>query len=321
MLAARRRVNLRAPGCSATLAGMKVLVTGSKGFVGRRLMPGLAEAGHLVSGFDRDRVDICDPEAVTRAVAEAKADAVIHLAGISFIPAAAHSPDLARRVNVGGAKNLIRAIESETPRARLLLVGSGDQYEPAATSAAPLDENARLVPRGPYAESKAAAETLAMAATERGLEVIRIRAFNHTGPGQEPQFVAPDFAGQIARIEAGASPLMRVGNLDSVRDFLHVEDVVAAYISLLSPHVEPGIYNVASGVGTRIGEILELLAAQARVAPEILIDEKRWRPSDARVGDARKLQKATGWSPRVSLAATLSELLEYWRKRIRTEEG
>ena len=114
---------------------------------------------------------------------------------------------------------------------------------------------------------------------------------------------------------------MRVGNLDSVRDFLHVEDVVAAYISLLSPHVEPGIYNVASGVGTRIGEILELLAAQARVAPEILIDEKRWRPSDARVGDARKLQKATGWSPRVSLAATLSELLEYWRKRIRTEEG
>jgi GDP-4-dehydro-6-deoxy-D-mannose reductase len=147
--------------------------------------------------------------------------------------------------------------------------------------------------------------------------VIRIRAFNHTGAGQDPRFVAPDFASQIARIEAGAPPLMRVGNMESVRDFLHVDDVLDAYIKLLEPNVASDVYNVASGIATQIGQLLRILSDLAGVEPEIQRDDDRWRPADSRVGDARKLREATGWSPLYSLPEILSELLDHWRVRIK----
>ncbi|MDG2335826.1 MAG: GDP-mannose 4,6-dehydratase [Myxococcota bacterium] len=298
-------------------AQMKILVTGSLGFVGNRLIPHLESAGHAVTGFDRDTVDVSDPEAVSAFVRASAPEAVIHLAAIAFVPSAARDPNLAHRVNVEGTRNIIEAVRAHVPEARLLLIGSGDQYPPQAPGDPPLSEERALAPLGVYAETKAVAEELGHAAARAGMDVVRIRAFNHTGPGQSPNFVAPDFARQIARIEAGDRAPMRVGNLDSVRDFLHVDDVIEAYRHLIDPEVPNGVYNVSSGVGIRIGEILAALASRAGVEPEILRDEARWRPADARVGNCHRLQEVTGWKPLRTLDQTLEAVLDDWRARIR----
>ena len=298
---------------------MEILVTGSRGFVGSRLIPRLEAAGHRVSGFDVDSVDVSDSSAVEAFVRGCSPEAVIHLAAIAFVPAAAKDPGLAERVNVGGTRNIIEALEAHAVGARLLLIGSGDQYPALDLEAPSLSEETPLAPSGAYAETKTAAENLGHEAAQRGRDVVIVRAFNHTGPGQETNFVAPDFAQQIARIEAGNSEPMRVGNLDSVRDFLHVDDVIDAYIRLLDPAVPAGTYNVASGMGTKIGTLLETLARLAGVRPEVLRDEKRWRPADARVGNSQRLQRATGWRPSHSLDAILAELLDYWRARVQEQ--
>ncbi|HIL02697.1 MAG TPA: NAD-dependent epimerase/dehydratase family protein [Myxococcales bacterium] len=298
---------------------MRILVSGSRGFVGTRLIPRLEAAGHRVTGFDVDSVDVSDASMVRGVVEKATPDAVVHLAAVAFVPAASRDPNLAHRVNVQGTQNVIEALERDAPEARLLLVGSSEQYAPVEPGAPALTEAARLEPQGVYAETKAAAERLGLEAAGRGLDVVTIRAFNHTGPGQAPIFVAPDFARQIALIEAGNPPTMRVGNLDSVRDFLHVDDVVDAYIRLLDRAVPADTYNIASGVGTRIGNLLESLARLAGVTPEIERDEKRWRPADARVGDSERLKRAAGWQPSRSLEGLLTELLTYWRRQIREQ--
>lgn len=301
-------------------AAMRVLVTGSQGFVGKRLTPRLEAAGHGVLGFDQDTVDVTEFEAVATVVREFVPEAVVHLAAVAFVPDASRDPDLAQRVNVGGTRSVIRALESHAAQARLLLVGSGDQYPALEPGAPPLTESAALDPKGAYATSKAAAEELGHKAAERGLDVVRIRAFNHTGPGQAPLFVAPDFARQLARIEAGSQrEPMRVGNLASVRDFLHVDDVIDAYIRLLDPEVPADVYNVASGRATRIGELLESLANLAGIQPQVEADQNRWRPADSRVGDPRRLEEATGWRARRPLDETLSELLAYWRAQVREQ--
>ena len=298
---------------------MRVLVTGSRGFVGTRLIPRLEAAGHVVAGFDLDSVDICDPGAVANFVQRFSPEAAAHLAAVAFVPAASEDPNLARRVNVGGTKNLIEALQAHASAARLLLVGSGEQYPALEPGSPPLSEDEPLAPTGPYATTKTAAEELGREAAEKGLDVVAVRAFNHTGPGQALNFVAPNFARQIAEIEAGASPLMRVGNLDSVRDFLHVEDVVDAYLRLLDPKVPAGVYNVASGTGTRIGALLDTVAALARASPQIDRDATRWGPADARVGDAQRLRDATGWAPSHSREEILTELLDYWRERVQED--
>ena len=295
---------------------MKVLVTGSRGFVGSRLIPRLESAGHGVLGFDQDTVDVTESKAVAKIVQQFAPEAVLHLAAVAFVPDASRDPDLAHRVNVGGTQSVIEALEAHATGARLLLMGSGDQYPALAPGAPPLTESMALDPMGPYATTKSAAEELGRRAAERGLDVVRIRAFNHTGPGQAPLFVAPDFARQLALIEAGGREPIRVGNLESVRDFLHVDDVIEAYLHLLDPGVPADVYNVASGHGTRIGELLESLARLAGVEPQVEADPDRWRPADSRVGDPRRLEETTGWRPQRPLERTLAELLDYWRSRV-----
>jgi len=212
---------------------MRVLVTGASGFVGQRLLPRLEREGCTVTAHDRE-VDVTDPEAVSGALKAARPDAIIHLAALSSVADSVRDPSATYRVNYVGTRVLLEAIERHAADARLLLVGSGDAYAPTLPADPPRRESAPLCPRSPYARSKAAAEQLAGLAAERGLDVLRIRAFNHTGAGQDRRFVAPDFASQIAAIAAGRrDPEMRVGNLDSIRDFMHVDDVVDAYVRLL----------------------------------------------------------------------------------------
>jgi GDP-4-dehydro-6-deoxy-D-mannose reductase len=294
---------------------MRIFVTGAQGFVGLRLTRRLEADGHTVIGVDVGDFDIVDPDAARHAIGEAGPDAVIHLAALSSVADSFRDPAIVYRVNFLGSRNLLQAIEEQAPSARVLLIGSGDQYAPSAPGQPPWRESDPLRPRSPYARSKAAAEQLGTLAAARGLDVVRVRPFNHTGAGQDTRFVAADFARQVARIEAGeAEPQMRVGNLDSVRDFLHVDDVLEAYLCLLAREVPATIYNIASGHGITIRAVLEMLCEMAGVAPHIEVDPTRFRPTDHMVGDASRLHEATGWKPTIPLRALLEELLQHWRQ-------
>jgi len=299
---------------------VRVWVSGARGFVGSWLLPRLARDGHEVAGVDRE-VDVRDAGAVEASLARAGPDAVVHLAALTSVARSIAEPEDAARVNYLGTLHVLRAVAQRAPAARVLLVTSGEIYgahapersDPACAPPA-FDESAPLRPASPYARSKAAADALGAAC---GLDVVRARPFNHTGPGQTDAFVASAFARQIAEIEAGRrAPELQVGNLDAVRDFLDVADVADAYVRLLDAAVPRGPYNVASGVGVPVRRILELLLARSRERPAVRVDAARWRPTDASVGNAGRLRRATGWQPRCPLADTLERLLAHWRAQL-----
>ena len=249
---------------------------------------------------------------------EGPAGAHIHLAAQSSVAASWRDPLEAYRINYRGSLTVLSVLLEEAPRARVLLIGSSDAYGPGSPSGRALREDDAVSPASPYARSKAAAELLGGLATERGLSVVRVRAFTHIGAGQADHFVASSFARQVAEIEAKQRPPhILVGNLESVRDLLDVDDVVDAYARLLDAAVPPGVYNVASGHGVEVREVLEMLLELAGVDAEIEVDPARYREADHRVGDATKLRGATGWEPRIPLRETLAGVLAYWRERSR----
>ena len=294
---------------------MRVMVTGASGFVGRRLVPRLAAEGHTPFGIDRE-VDIADAVAVSASISKLRPDAVIHLAALSSVAHSLAAPEDCYRVNFLGTRALLEGVAAEAPAARILLIGSADAYTAMSPQNHPLDESTPLRPRSPYARTKAAAEMLGRLAARSGLDVVCVRAFNHTGAGQGDQFVVSSFARQIAAIRSGRmQPLLRVGNLDSIRDFLHVDEVVDAYLALLDRRVPADVYHVASSLGISIRAVLESLMRIAGVEARVEVDPARFRPTDWLVGDASRLRRATGWQPRVPLEALLREVYEDWLAR------
>jgi nucleoside-diphosphate-sugar epimerase len=298
------------------LPGVRILVTGAAGFVGSHLVPRLEAEGWQVAASDRE-MDVSDATAVESRLAEFEPNAIVHLAAVSSVAASWQQPDLTYRVNYLGTRTLLEVAERVAPSARVILVSTADLYGSTEPGAPPFDEASELKPRSPYARCKAAADLLGGVYAARGLDVVRVRPFNHTGPGQTDAFVLPSFARQVAMIEAGRSePTMRVGNLDSVRDFLDIDDVIDAYVRLFDPKVPQGTYNVASGTGVRIGDALQTLCALAGIEPRIEVAPDFFRPTDLAVGDAAKLRAATGWQPRVEFEHTLERLLDDWRRRV-----
>ncbi|MDF2811323.1 MAG: NAD-dependent epimerase/dehydratase, partial [Microvirga sp.] len=244
---------------------------------------------------------------------------VINLAGLAAPAAARADPQAAWDVHVRGVLNLAQGILDGAPDCWLIHVGSGMVYGDSAKPGRPLDESTLLAPVDEYSVTKAAGDLALGAFARRGLKCVRLRPFNHTGSGQAETFVVPAFAMQIARIEAGlAPPVIRVGNLDAERDFLDVGDVVDAYALVVqkSESLEPGvIFNIASGIPRRIGDILERLLAQSRVEIVIEQDPARLHPSDLPriVGDSGRVRKQLGWSPRRSFDETLEAVLDSCR--------
>ncbi len=296
---------------------MRVWVTGASGFVGRRLCARLSASGAEVVASDRE-LDVCDAARVRAAVAQARPGAIAHLAAISLVPEAAADPARAFRVNFCGARAVLDAALREAPRARVLLVSSAAVYGSLPPGSRGFDESSPLRPASAYARTKAAADLLGAAFAARGLDVVRARPFNHTGAGRPAEFVESRLAREVLAIAAGAPPRLEVANPDAQRDFLHVDDVIDAYLALLTPTVPTapaGVYNVASGAALRIGELAERLCRLASVQAELVPARDPLRPPDATVGSAERLMRATAWRPRRSLDETLAELLDDWRRR------
>ncbi len=297
---------------------MRALVTGAAGFVGRHLVTWLEEAGDDVVTTDRhDGLDVLDTDALAAFVAEVAPEVVYHLAGQADVGGSWSSPVATFRVNAEGTLNLLLACEAAGVD-RVLAVASADVYGPVPADELPIGEDRPLRPVSPYGASKAAADLLALQAhLASGLGVIRVRPFNHLGPGQSDRFVAPALASRIVRAERGGDPHIPVGNLSARRDFTDVRDVVRAY-RLLAEHGTPGeAYNVCSGTDVAVQELADRLVAQARVPVELTPDPELLRPVDTPrlCGDPARLQAATGWTPAFSLDQTLADVLDDWRGR------
>jgi GDP-4-dehydro-6-deoxy-D-mannose reductase len=300
---------------------VRALVTGGNGFAGRFLRDELLARGFetTVAGRPRDGgvvdvpLELADIASVRAAVAAAAPDLVFHLAAQAFVPEANRAPLATYDVNILGTARLIEALRESrhgTPP-RLLFVSSGDVYGIRSPAEMPLRETLETRPATPYAASKAAGEAIVLASARTyGVPVVVARAFNHIGPCQSERFAVASFAARLAKIAAGAEPILPVGNLAAARDFLDVRDVVRAYVTLALDGRPGEIYNVCSGEPVTVQEILRLLITLARVAVEVREDPALLRPSDAPVtyGDNSKLHAETGWRRGIALGQTLRDL-------------
>jgi GDP-4-dehydro-6-deoxy-D-mannose reductase len=294
---------------------VRVLVTGSKGFVGRWLIEHLSEAGDEVIGLDAE-IDITDPLRLTEAVRAAEPDGICHLAALSSVGASWDAPATAYQVNTIGTAHVLGAARACSTRPRVLLISSSEVYGRVEPSDLPLSEEHPFAPLSPYAASKAAAEIIGLQAwLGEGMEVVRARPFNHTGPGQRPDFVVPALAQQVAAAVASGKEQLDTGNLDARRDITDVRDVVKAYRCLLVGGEAGAVYNVCRGESVSIREIAERLLALADVDIPIVVDPRRVRPIDIPElrGDRSRIEKATGWRPEVPLDVTLSDVLRFWQ--------
>ena len=254
-------------------------------------------------------------------LADVRPDAIYHLAGQAFVPTAWADPWSTLENNIRPQLNILQAMVKQKSKARLLIVASNQVYGPVTADQLPVNEETPLRPDNPYGVSKVAQDILGLQYfLSHGIDVLRVRAFNHIGPRQNPVFVSASFARQIAQIEAGLTePVIRVGNLEAKRDFTDVIDVMRAY-TLLVDYGEPGeAYNVGTGRAYSIRYLLDVLLSYTHQEIKIEQDETRMRPSDISViyADNSKLRSTTGWEPTITFEDSLKHVLDYWREEVK----
>jgi GDP-4-dehydro-6-deoxy-D-mannose reductase len=299
---------------------VKALITGGSGFVGPYLAAHCRDRGDDVVTVDRsgaDALDITDREAVRDMFTRMRPEVVYHLAALSHVNESWSDPARAFRVNIDGTEHVLNAAREAGVR-RVVVVGSAEEYGRVEPRDLPLREDAPLRPTTPYGVSKIAASFLALQAhLAHGLDVVRVRAFSHTGPGQTARFLVPALAARIAAAEREQQDEITAGSLDPVRDVSDVRDVVRAYRLLADRGAAGEVYNVCSGTGVSVREIADLLVAAARRPLRITVDPALVRPVEVPrlVGDASRLHAATGWSPEIGLDRTLAAVLEDARDR------
>jgi GDP-4-dehydro-6-deoxy-D-mannose reductase len=315
---------------------MKVLVTGIAGFVGSHLAELLLKKGDKVFGIclacesleniqkikknlHLSNCDITDFDHFSRIIKRISPDEVYHLAALSSVGKSFDHAKDTIEVNTRGTLYLLEILRSMKKKIRVLIVGSSDMYGRVKPKEVPITEEKPLLPVSPYGSSKAMCDLLAYQYFKSyAVLAIRVRAFNHTGPRQMTGFVVPDFASQIAKIEAGLlPPVMRVGNLSSKRDISDVRDIVRGYWLLMKKGKAGEAYNICSGKAYSIQNVLKVLLSLSKKEIKVKIDKKRNRPAEIPilVGSNSKIRRATGWQPRISIEKTLKDTLDFWRKR------
>ncbi len=319
---------------------MRVLITGITGFAGSHLAeyilahhPDVEVYGtyrwrsrmdnirHLLDRIRLIECDLTDAAAVYWTLRDVRPDWIFHLAAQSFVPTSWKLPAETFAVNVTAQIHIFEACRALNLNPRIQIAGSSEEYGMVHPDEVPIRETNPLRPLSPYAVSKVAQDLLGYQYhMSYRMHIIRTRGFNHTGPRRGEVFVISNFAKQIAEIEAGLRPpVIHVGNLDAIRDFTDVRDMVRGYWLALA-NGEPGeVYNIASGVGRKIRDVLDALLRMANRPIDVQVDPSRLRPSDVPIliGDASKFRAITGWQPEIPFERTLEDTLNYWRERVR----
>jgi len=315
---------------------MRVLITGITGFAGSHMADYALAQGAEVFGTVRWRspiqniehilnkinvydADLRDAASVHAIVSEIKPDRIFHLAAQSYVVSSWNIPTETIVTNIVSNVNLLEAVRRLERMPRIQVACSSEEYGFVRPEEVPITEDNPLRPLSPYGVSKVGQDLLCYQYHQSyGIDVVRTRGFNHTGPRRGRVFVCSNFAMQIIEVQKGLRPHVSVGNLDAVRDFTDVRDTVRAYWMALDKGVPGDVYNICSGKGYRIGDVLELLLKIAGAKVEIRVDPARLRPSDVPllIGDRSKFTKQTGWEPRIPFEQTLADTVAYWRERI-----
>ncbi len=317
---------------------MRVLITGITGFAGSHLADMLLEEHpeveifgtyrwrsrreniqHIEGRVELVEADLRDYTSMQNALETSRPDAIFHLAAQSFVPSSWTAPNETLTTNISGQTNIFEAIRTLGIDPVVQIACSSEEYGLVLPHETPIKETNPLRPLSPYAVSKVAQDMLGYQYHQSyGIKAIRTRGFNHTGPRRGDVFVTSNFARQLARIEAGLEePVIRVGNLDAIRDFTDVRDMVRAYW-LAVHHATPGeVYNIARGEGISIKDLLQSLIDLSTADVTVETDPARLRPSDVEIliGDSSKFREETGWEPQVPFEKTLSDTLDYWRQQ------
>lgn len=316
-------------------AARPVLITGASGFVGGYVMDALERIGiqrdcRVAVAVNSDYVpkagrtmflDITNAAAVGELIAAQTPAAIIHLAAVAEPASAFRDRDGSWAVNVDGTRYIAQAVMRYVPDARLVFAGSAEAYGASFNDGdGSVTEDVALKPMSAYGATKAAADVLLSQMAFDGLNVVRFRAFNHTGPGQMSAYVVPAFAEQIALIEAEKqSPIMKVGNLDARRDFLDVRDVARAYaLAAIGRGDKGGVYNLSSGMARSIQSVLDELLSHSNADISVEIDPDRLRPSDVphAAGNNSNVRRVLEWQAEIPLEVTLLAVLNYFREKL-----
>jgi len=290
---------------------VRAFVTGANGFVGSWLDAHLREEGDEVVLTDME-VDVTDTALVTETVVAAEPDAIYHLAALTHVGRSFKDPAAVLKVNAVGTLSVLEAARACKKPPRVLIISSAEVYGAVTESDLPLHEESPLAPVSPYAASKVAAEYLAIQANlAYGVATLRVRPFNHVGPGQSTEFAVPALASRIVKAKASGESWIPVGNLGARRDLTDVRDVVRAYRMLICEGVAGAVYNVSSGRAIGIDEVARRLLELADSDLELRPDPDLVRPVDIPVllGDPSRLEKQTGWRPRIDIDTTLADVL------------
>jgi len=320
---------VNSPGVRPVGQVRQVLITGIEGFVGGHLCRHLAGAGYRVIGLHWAEVttplpaeliqgDVCNFAGLKAVMEQTRPDAIVHLAGVTAVAISEAHPLATYQVNVLGTVNLLEAARQAVPNCRILVISSADVYG-RANIGKPLSEETPPQPVSPYALSKLmASEAGRFYHRAFGMDVVILRPFSHTGPGQAATFVFPSVAQRIVEIERGkAEPVIEMGNIEVRRDYTDVRDIVRAYELALERCQKGETYNVTSGRPLMIKEGVEILCNLARVKVTITSTAAKRRERDIPLltGDPTKFETATGWKPEIPIETTLADLLEYYRNR------
>lgn len=265
-------------------------------------------------------LDILDKDALSARLEQIKPDVIFHLAAQSSVAVSWKRPDLTIDVNIKGSMHVLEAVRRQEKQIRIVLIGSGEEYGKILEDEIPVSEGQCLRPGNIYAATKACQNMIgSIYAQAYGMDVVMVRPFNHIGPMQAPLFAVSDFCKQAAEIEAGKrEPVIKTGNLDVKRDFTDVRDVVCAYALLAEKGKAGETYNVGSGHAVSIREILKIVLEYSTANIHIETDPEKYRPSDVPVmeADIHKIQKLTGWAPKIPLYQSVRETLDSWRSAV-----
>jgi len=316
----------------------KVLITGITGFVGKHLADhllsqkkyeiigtyrsdsGLETLGKLKDQLQLKQVDLNDPQAVESFILSEKPDYIYHLAAQASPSKSLSHPMETLTNNIASELSLLEVLRKHTLPTRVLIVSTGDVYGIVKPADIPIDEETPMRPVNPYAVSKITQDYLALQYhLAFKIDVVRVRPYNHIGPGQKEGYVISDFAKQIAEIEAGKKEsVLSVGNLNVGRDFTDVRDVVRAYELALEKGESGEVYNIGSGKSHKIADVLDTLLSFSKEQIEVKVDQSKFRPIDVPeiICDSSKFRKLTGWKPEIPFEKTLQEILDYWRKQV-----